>query len=41
MGLSDDIAYVGILFASIGFGKIFRMIPPEIVNDKKYFNRRR
>ena len=41
MGLKDDIAYVGILFASIGFGKIFRMIPAENVNGTVSFSIRR
>ena len=41
MGLADDIAYVGILLASIAFGKVFRLIPPEEVNGIKTFHRRR
>ena len=41
MGLKDDIAYVGILFASIGFGKIFRMIPAENVDGIVSFSKRR
>jgi len=41
MGLSDDIAYVGILLASIAFGKVFRLIPPEVENGTMTFRRRR
>jgi len=42
MGLQDDIAYVSILLASIAFGKVFRMIPPELSSDgKRTFNARR
>jgi len=41
MGLADDVAYVSILFASIGFGKLFRLIPPEVEGGIKYYWRRR
>jgi len=42
MGLLDDITYVSILLASIAFGKVFRMIPPEIRSDgTRTFNIRR
>eukprot|EP00092_Neocalanus_flemingeri_P009614 GFUD01010348.1.p1 GENE.GFUD01010348.1~~GFUD01010348.1.p1 ORF type:complete len:495 (-),score=109.74 GFUD01010348.1:780-2264(-) len=41
MGLTDDVAYVCILFASIGFGKLFRLIPPEVENGVKTFKTRR
>ena len=41
MGLADDIAYVGILLASIAFGKVFRLIPPERENNTLTFNKRR
>jgi len=41
MGLTDDIAYVGILLASIAFGKVFRLIPPEEEDGFKTFYRRR
>jgi len=41
MGLADDIAYVGILLASIAFGKVFRLIPPEEEDGTKTFKRRR
>ena len=30
MGLQDDIAYVSILIASIGFGYVFRQVPREL-----------
>ena len=29
MGLSDDVAYVTILLASIGLGKLVRLVPAE------------
>ena len=41
MGLSDDLAYVGILLGSIAFGKVFRLIPPEGANNSVTFRRRR
>lgn len=42
MGLAEDVAYVGILLASIAFGKVFRLIPPEKEEDGiKTFYRRR
>ena len=41
MGLADDVAYVGILFASIGFGKLFRLVPPEVENGIKSYRTRR
>jgi len=41
MGLIDDVAYVCILFASIGLGKLFRLVPPDIKNGQKSFQTRR
>ena len=41
MGLQDDIAYVCILLGSIGFGKIFRMIPARVENGVKTFETRK
>jgi len=41
MGLKDDVAYVCILFASIGLGKLFRLVPPDIINGQKSFRTRR
>jgi len=41
MGLEDDIAYVGILLASIGFGKIFRLIPRDNHGGFESFQTRR
>ena len=41
MGLADDVAYVAILFASIGFGKLFRLVPPQGERGVKSFTLRR
>jgi len=41
MGLADDVAYVTILFASIGFGKVFRLIPAQEEGGIKSYNLRR
>ena len=41
MGLADDVAYVSILFASIGFGKVFRLIPAQEEGGIKTYNLRR
>jgi len=41
MGLADDVAYVCILLTSIGLGKLFRLVPPEVDNGIKSYRTRR
>jgi len=41
MGLWDDVTYVTILVASVGLGKLVRLIPPELKDGKREFKLRK